>query len=98
MEIKQWEKYAGEDWWNWAVWLEGDEAELNAVNFVEWILHPTFRNPVRIVSDRLSKFRLETAGWGVFPIVARVQMKDGTKKALRHHLELHYPNGSKNLK
>lgn len=96
LEIRQWETYVGEDWWKWAVWLEGDVADLDAVQFVEWALHPTFRNPVRKVDDRLNKFRLETAGWGVFPIIARVQMKDGTQKALRHYLELHYLDGTKN--
>jgi transcription initiation factor IIF auxiliary subunit len=94
--IQQWERYEGGDWWTWAVWLEGRDEALDFVEFVEWALHPTFPNPVRRVRDRASKFRLETGGWGVFPIVARVQMKNGEQTKLHHYLELHYPDGTKN--
>jgi hypothetical protein len=45
-------------------------------------------------SDRASRFRLETGGWGVFPIVARVQLKAGTEIRLSHALALHYPDGT----
>jgi transcription initiation factor IIF auxiliary subunit len=90
--IEQWEKYDGEDWWKWAVWIESHNEALNLVDFVEWTLHSSFSNPIRKVRDRKSKFRLETGGWGVFPIIARVQMKEGKQIKLRHHLQLHYPD------
>jgi transcription initiation factor IIF auxiliary subunit len=92
--ILQWERYDGEDWWKWAVWLEGRDEALDRVDFVEWSLHPTFPNPVRKKRDRASKFRLEAGGWGVFQIIARVQLKDGPEIKLRHYLKLHYPDGS----
>jgi transcription initiation factor IIF auxiliary subunit len=92
--IKQSEHYEGDDWWAWSVWIEGDDDALDQVEFVEWRLHPTFPNPVRRVTDRGTRFRLETGGWGVFPIVARVHMKDGSDTQLRHQLSLHYTDGS----
>jgi len=92
--IQQWQVYKGEDWWMWAVWVEGRDEALDLIDFVEWTLHPTFPNPIRKIRDRASKFRLETGGWGVFQIVARVQMKDGHQTKLRHYLELHYPDGT----
>ena len=91
--IKQSEKYEGEDWWNWAVWIEASDEALDRIDFVEWTLHPTFSNPVRKVHDRTRKFRIETGGWGVFRIFARVQMKDGGGAKLHHDLKLHYPDG-----
>lgn len=94
LSIEQWERYEGEDWWKWAVWLEGSETALNTVKSVEWTLHPTFPNPVRKSSDRNSKFRIETGGWGVFPIVARIHLTDGSELKLKHQLKLHYPDGS----
>ena len=94
LDIRQSERYEGDDWWAWAVWLEGDEDALDQVEFVEWRLHPTFPNPVRRVTNRHTRFRLETGGWGVFPIVARVHMKDGSDLRLRHQLSLHYADGS----
>lgn len=97
LNIQQWETYEGNDWWQWGVWVEGSEEELDRIDFVEWTLHPTFPNPVRKIYDRESKFRLNTAGWGVFPIWARVQMKNGDQKKLGHYLNLHYPDGTLNM-
>jgi transcription initiation factor IIF auxiliary subunit len=94
LAIRQSEKYEGDDWWKWAVWLEGPDEALNSIEFVEWILHPTFRDPVRRNADRAHKFRLETGGWGAFRIIARVQTRDGKQTKLHHHLKLHYPDGT----
>jgi transcription initiation factor IIF auxiliary subunit len=94
--IQQWENYEGEegeDWWKWAVWVEGNDRALDRIDFVEWTLHPTFPNPIRRIYDRSSKFRLDTGGWGVFRIVARVQLKNGQQEKLSHYLKLHYPDG-----
>jgi transcription initiation factor IIF auxiliary subunit len=91
--IQQWEEYGDEDWWKWAVWIEGKDEDLDRIDFVEWTLHPTFPNPIRQKRNRASKFRLETGGWGGFKIKARVELKDGQHVKLRHYLELHYPDG-----
>jgi transcription initiation factor IIF auxiliary subunit len=94
LTIHQWQKYDGEDWWKWAVWIEGLNEALDRIDYVEWILHPSFPKPIRKKRDRASKFRLETGGWGVFQIRARVQLKNGLEIKLRHQLELHYPDGT----
>jgi transcription initiation factor IIF auxiliary subunit len=92
--IQQQEEYEGNDWWKWAVWIEGRDDTLNRIDFVEWTLHPTFPNPVRKIRDRASQFRLETGGWGGFHIGVRVQLKDGQQVKLSHALKLHYPDGT----
>ena len=92
--IKQSEQYEGDNWWNWAVWLEGTDKDLDEVEFVEWKLHPTFPNPIRRTTDRENKFKIETAGWGVFPIRATVTMKAGQQYTLTHNLKLHYEDGT----
>jgi transcription initiation factor IIF auxiliary subunit len=94
MEIRQSQSYVGNDWWNWSVWIEGADEELDAVSYVEWRLHPTFPEPVRTVNLRQSKFRLDTGGWGTFMIHAVVYMKSGDSQRLRHQLELHYPDST----
>ena len=71
-EIQQSEHYEGEKWWKWAVWLEGPDEALDQVECVVWTLHPTFPNPVRSKTNREDKFKLATAGWGVFPIHAQI--------------------------
>jgi transcription initiation factor IIF auxiliary subunit len=96
MEIHQSEQYGGDNWWNWSVWIDGPTEELDALEFVEWRLHPTFTDPVRRVTDRSTKFRLDSGGWGVFVIRAFAQRKDGTTEKLHHNLQLHFPDGRQN--
>src|ERR1051325_1659672 len=94
LSIQQEERYVGHDRWKWAVWLTGDPAELDEVDHVMYILHPTFHNPVREIADRSSNFRLESWGWETFTIRARAVFKDGKEEPLQHELELHYPDGT----
>jgi pYEATS domain-containing protein involved in immunity len=94
-KIEQSEEYQGSDYWKWAVWLEASKQALNRVAYVEWTLHPTFRDPVRRKNNRSQKFRLETGGWGQFRVHARVQTKDGESFRLSHDLSLHYPDPKK---
>ncbi len=96
IKIEQSEKYEGQDWWSWSVWVDGPVRELNDIAHVEYTLHPTFPKPVRKVSTRRNNFKLSTAGWGVFTIYARVVKKDKTVLRLRHRLQLHYPDGKAN--
>jgi hypothetical protein len=60
------------DWWWWSVWLDGREEDLDKVKSVKYVLHPTFPDPVRVVTDRQSRFRLSALGWGEFSITAEV--------------------------
>ncbi len=87
--------YVGQDasktqkkWWKWSVWLEGSDEELDQIKSVEYILHPTFPNPVINVSSRENKFRLNASGWGEFMINIHVHRKDGEEIALQHWLQL----------
>jgi hypothetical protein len=77
-----------EGWWVWAVWLAGPPEILAEVEAVEYILHPTFPDPVRKVTDRVSNFRLEAQGWGEFQLKARVHIDDADDILLAHWIEL----------
>ncbi len=98
LKIEQDEKFEGDDWWSWSVWLDGHKDELADVKYVEYTLHPTFHEPVRKVSTRNNGFKLTTGGWGTFPIYAQVVKKDGTVMRLKHQLQLHYPDAKPNKK
>lgn len=93
MRIAQSEKYQGQDWWSWAVWIEGKADELRAIKSVTYTLHPSFARPVRKVTERRNRFRLTESGWGGFTVYARVDLKTGKKRNLRHQLVLYYPQG-----
>jgi transcription initiation factor IIF auxiliary subunit len=91
MRIAQSDKYEGNDWWSWSVWIDGTAEELRGIESVTYTLHPTFANPVRRVTDRRSKFRLDENGWGGFTIYGRVEMKAGKTRNLKRELALYYP-------
>ena len=86
--------YVGSDRWEWSIWLDGAAEELDSIDHVTYVLHSTFLNPVRRVSDRATNFRLETSGWGAFTIYAKATYKDGHELPLEHDLVLTYPNGT----
>jgi len=82
------------DWWKWGVWIEASDAELDLVKAATWLLHPSFPQPERTVSDRTTKFRLDSAGWGTFMISCELQIEGGEDSViLEHQLELEYPEG-----
>src|SRR5882762_2233761 len=97
LSIQQDAKYVGKGRWEWAVWLEGAPDELDAVDHVFYILHPTFHNPVREIHDRNTKFRLDTSGWGTFTIHANAVLKNGAETPLQHDLVLLNPDGTPTL-
>lgn len=91
LRIEQDAAYKGQDRWEWSVWIEGPSEELARVESVTYHLHPTFPDPVRVVANRRSKFRLSTAGWGMFTLRAEIVLKDGRVLKRSHDLVLEYP-------
>jgi hypothetical protein len=87
-------EYVGKDYWRWSAWIEGDDAELNKVKEVVWILHPSFKRTRIATNDRNNKFRLRSAGWGTFQLKAEVLLADGDTLLLKRSLKLEYPEGS----
>lgn len=90
MDIKlqnSWENKE-QDRWDWSAYLTG--SDVSNVEYVEYILHPTFENPMRKIENPAYGFRLETSGWGTFDLKAIVHFKDGTHHLLTHNLKLEY--------
>lgn len=85
-------EYVGHDYWHWRAWIEAGADELDAVQEVAWILHPSFNQTRVVVRERAHGFRLESAGWGTFLLRAELLRKDGQKRQLRHALRLEYPD------
>jgi|SRR5688500_14642718 transcription initiation factor IIF auxiliary subunit len=94
--IKQSFKYVPDDWWEWSVWIDAKDVDLDKIEKVVYTLHATFRNPVRTINDRSSKFRLDSEGWGIFTIYAKVFLSEGKPISLEHDLYLEYPDGTAN--
>ncbi|MBI1830174.1 MAG: hypothetical protein HYR84_01840 [Planctomycetes bacterium] len=79
--------------WDWTAYLTG--ADLSHVQRVEYFLHPTFRDPHRVVEDAAGGFPLKTSAWGPFRLKAIVHLDDGRTETLTHDLKLEHspPNG-----
>jgi transcription initiation factor IIF auxiliary subunit len=91
--VEQSYNYIGDDYWDWSVWIESnDPKKLDKISSVTYHLHNTFHNPVRIINDRKSKFRLDTSGWGTFTIYIVINLKDKSVIELKHNLILEYPD------
>jgi transcription initiation factor IIF auxiliary subunit len=97
LSIQQSQEYLGSDRWRWSVWVDGAPEELDSIHHVVYVLHTTFHNPVRYVSDRKTGFRLDTSGWGNFIVHANAVHRDGWKTTLDHELVLRYPDGTPTL-
>ena len=93
LSIQQSQEYVGSNRWRWSVWLNGTPEELDSVDYVTYILHPTFHDPVRRISDRTTNFRLDTSGWGTFTMHANIVHRGGHQTTLNHDLVLLYPDG-----
>lgn len=87
LTIAQSSKYRGNDYWDWSVWIEGTPTALGAIKHVIWLLHPTFPNPTVVRTDPKTKFRLDTAGWGTFEVIAELSPKRGKPYKLRCSLQ-----------
>lgn len=86
LELNNSWEYEDEDWWEWSAYLTGKD--LDKVEHVEYILHPTFKNPVRKVTDPSNGFRLDTAGWGTFKLKAIAHLTGGGQQLLTHEIRL----------
>lgn len=76
------------NWFQWKVFMDEPDEKLDRVAAVEYRLHETFPNPIRVVEDRASKFTLESAGWGEFWIFITVYLKDEKEAVTQHYLDL----------
>lgn len=87
LELKQSSEHKATQEWKWSVWLAGTQAELASVERVVYHLHPTFPDPIRTVTDRKTRFRLDETGWGEFEIVAHVTVNRGAPVTLKAWLK-----------
>jgi transcription initiation factor IIF auxiliary subunit len=78
---------------DWTVWIDGPTEKLDEIDQVEYILHPTFPQPVRTVRERSTNFRLDSRGWGEFMIHAKITTKNGQVLDLDHWLRLRETTG-----
>ncbi|MBN2493511.1 MAG: hypothetical protein JXR96_02875 [Deltaproteobacteria bacterium] len=79
----------GEGNWRWTVFVEGPQSALDRIRCVEYTLHPTFRDPVKMVCQRGGRypFGYTATGWGTFDIKVRILTHDGRVQHMVHPLK-----------
>jgi transcription initiation factor IIF auxiliary subunit len=75
-------------WYEWKIFMDEPEETLKQVKSVEYRLHRSFPNPIRVIEDRASKFALKSSGWGEFSMIIIVYLVDGTEKQTQYFLDL----------
>jgi transcription initiation factor IIF auxiliary subunit len=79
----------GQEYYRLRIFMDADESErLDDVAEVTYRLHPTFRDPIRKVTDRRSNFELRTAAWGEFNMTAEIRFKGGDKLVVERYINL----------
>ena len=82
---------SGKDYFVWRVFVDENSDALDQIKSVQYLLHPTFPNPLRISENRKSKFALESSGWGNFNMQITVTFNDETKCETSYNLDLGKP-------
>jgi len=75
-------------WFRWRIYVAEDAPVLDGIEYVDYVLHPSFVDPSRRVADRASAFALEAEGWGGFKIYGTVHLRDGRDEDFEHYLDL----------
>jgi hypothetical protein len=74
---QQTDALSGRPSYKWRVFLNESPAVLDTIAEVEYVLHPTFPEPIQVRKDPNTKFALEASGWGQFTILITIRYKDG---------------------
>ena len=84
------------DWYDWCVFVSGDAAVVEGIESVQYTLHPSFPDPVRLVTNRADCFPLYSAGWGGFSIGVKLTFTDGETADTSYYLKLlgEWPRGA----
>jgi transcription initiation factor IIF auxiliary subunit len=90
LEVANSSRYVGKGRWNWTVYINAPEEILRRIERVEYHLHPTFPNPIRIVDtlgDPRYPWGYSTNGWGIFQISVKIIYLNGRITELPHMLK-----------
>ncbi len=81
------------EWYKWKVFMAEPEEkeELEKIKAVEYRLHQTFPDPIRVVENRDDRFALRASGWGEFVIFITIYFEDGSEEHTEYYLDLGKP-------
>jgi hypothetical protein len=78
----------GRNYYEWRVFVDEPPQVLNQIAEVQYLLHPTFPNPLQVRSNPEDRFALESSGWGQFTIQITIRFKNHSTATTRYYLDL----------
>jgi transcription initiation factor IIF auxiliary subunit len=92
--VKNTSSLVGNGRWQWTVYIDGAPSILDKVKCVEYTLHPTFPNPLRVICERgpHEPFALYGNGWGEFNVGVKIKFFDRKEQTYNHWLKLVEPS------
>ena len=76
------------DWYEWKVFVDEEPDVLNRIKEVIYLLHPTFKNPERVMRNQNEGFALEGSGWGSFDMTVTIKYIDRKVETQVYFLDL----------
>src|SRR5262249_41920095 len=83
--------FQGRTYYDWRVFVDEPASVLAQIDSVEYLLHPSFPEPLQIRKDPGTKFGVDAHGWGTFALQIRVNFKDGTAQSTSYDLSFAKP-------
>lgn len=75
-------------YYKWRVFVDEPQEDLNKIEEVQYLLHPTFPEPLHVRNNPGDGFSVEASGCGEFWIQITITYKDGANINTRYHLDL----------
>lgn len=75
-------------WYDWTIFINEPPEKLAMIQSVTYVLHPTFPNPQRTVTNREERFQLKSRGWGSFRVKIIAKLGNGKSVIKYHWLDL----------
>jgi transcription initiation factor IIF auxiliary subunit len=61
---------------------------LQKIAQVQYLLHPTFPDPLQVRTDPHTNFAVEAFGWGPFNMLITVRYKNGNEEKISYYVDL----------
>jgi transcription initiation factor IIF auxiliary subunit len=75
-------------YYKWKLFVDEPSEVLETIEAVEYILHPTFPEPVQTRTEPDDAFALVRTGWGSFLAAIRIYFRDGRKEDVSYYVDL----------
>ena len=75
-------------WYDWEIHFDELSQRLAEIKSVTYVLHPTFPNPEKTVSNKQDQFMLRGRGWGSFQVKIIINLENGESITQYHWLDI----------